>query len=54
MVPLTTKGGPKDIAFANYLLGYIYTCYDNSEEDEQKANVVTEGGNKNRTYQLRA
>lgn len=37
LVPLTTKGGPKDIAIANYLLGYIYTCYDNPEEDEQKA-----------------
>ncbi len=36
LVPLTTKGEPKDIAFANYLLGYIYTCYDN-KEDEQKA-----------------
>lgn len=37
LLPLTTKGEPKDIAYANHLLGYIYTCYDNPEEDEQKA-----------------
>ena len=37
LIPLTTKGEAKDIAFANYLLGYVYTCYDNPEEDEQKA-----------------
>ena len=27
LLPLTTKGEPKDIAYANHLLGYIYTCY---------------------------
>ena len=37
LLQLTTKGEAKDIAYANHLLGYIYTCYDNPEEDEQKA-----------------
>ena len=37
LLPLTTKGEAKDIAYAYYLLGYIYTRYDNLEADEKKA-----------------
>lgn len=37
LVPLAINGESKDIAYANHLLGYIYTCYDNPEKDEQKA-----------------
>jgi tetratricopeptide (TPR) repeat protein len=37
LLPLTAKGEAKDIAYANHLLGYIYTRYDYSEANEQKA-----------------
>ena len=37
LLPLTTKGEAKDIAYAYYLLGYIYNSYDNLEADEKKA-----------------